>query len=189
MFLQQLDRFDDALAHCQRAVDLSVRELGWRHPTTMNMVENRASVLAEIGRTDEAEADARRVLSFFNGIGEPAETRTSLLLTLGRCALGRGDTKTGRDLLDKSLAARIAAQAVPLELAEAEMSLAHALWESGDRVRALPLGRRAVERYDAMPELSSRRARARAWLAAVTAAGMASNSSTASASAPARAAP
>jgi tetratricopeptide (TPR) repeat protein len=164
MFLQQLDRFDEALSHCQRAVALAAGVLGWRHPVTMNMIENRAWLLADMGRVDEARADAERARAFFQSIGEPTDTRASLLLALGRGALAGGDARAGRDLLARALAARVAAAATPLELAEVELPLAEAAWQAGEHARARELALRALDRYAAMPELAARQARARAWL-------------------------
>jgi tetratricopeptide (TPR) repeat protein len=69
----------------------------------MNALENHAALLADLGRFDEACAEAERVLAFFRGIGEPTDSRAGLIVTLGRCALERGHPQAARDHLQRAL--------------------------------------------------------------------------------------
>jgi serine/threonine protein kinase/tetratricopeptide (TPR) repeat protein len=154
-----------ALPVCEQAVGLSVAEVGWGHPQTMNALENQADVLTDLGRFGEGCPMAQRVYDFFQGIGERPEGRTALMLAFGRCALGDQRASVARDYFQRALIEATASSATEMELAEIERHLARALLEAGEPVRAAELTERAAVRYEALPELAFRAAEARTWLA------------------------
>jgi tetratricopeptide (TPR) repeat protein len=154
-----------ALPVCERAVQLSVSEVGWGHPHTMNVVENQADVLTDLGRFAEGCPLAERVRSFFRGIGEETEARTVLMLALGRCALGEHRIQAARDYFERALTEATAGNATELEMADVERHLARAWLASGDSARAAELNERAARRYEKLPEFAFRARELRTLLA------------------------
>jgi eukaryotic-like serine/threonine-protein kinase len=166
MYLQERGQAAQALPSCERAVALASDAVGSGHPQTMNSLENQASVLVDLGRLDEGCAMAERVATHFRGIGERIDGRIPLLLTLGRCALGRQRRQAARDWFQRALAEATTTRASAMELAAVESQLARALLALGERTRAAALMDSAARRYETLPELAFRAREARAWLAA-----------------------
>jgi tetratricopeptide (TPR) repeat protein len=155
-----------ALTHCDHALELIVWALGWNHPIAMNMAENRALALVELGRVGEGCPLAERVRAFFEGRGERIDGRSTLLATLGRCAIAEARPDLARQLLERSLADATKNGATAMETAEIEWLLARAVYATGDHQRGVDLAERAAKRYGALPELAFRERDVRAWLAA-----------------------
>jgi hypothetical protein len=159
-------RPNDALPHCDRSVELSVSVLGSSHPNVMNIAENRAAVLTELGRFDEGCRLADRVRAFFEGRGERIEGRVTLMPTLGRCAVNRGRPDEARRLLERGFAEATRTAATTMEIAELEWQLARAVYATGDHRRGLDLADSAAKRYATLPELAFRARDVHAWRAA-----------------------
>ncbi len=155
----------EGMPHCDRAVELDVSALGPDHPQSMNSMENRASTLTVLGRFDEGCPLADRVRAYFEARNERIEERSTLLLTLGRCAVSRGRPDVGRDLLERALAEAKRTGATAVETAEVEWPLARTVDAAGDQRRGIELAGRAAERYATLPELAFRVREIRAWLA------------------------
>jgi tetratricopeptide (TPR) repeat protein len=153
-----------ALADCDRALARIVSALGWNHPLAMNMAENRALALVELGQFDEGCPLGDRVRAFFEGRGERIDGRSTLLATLGRCATANGRPDLAQQLMERSLAD--GAKNGATETADIEWPLARAVYAAGDHRRAVDLADRAAKRYGTLPELAFREREVRAWLAA-----------------------
>ena len=154
-----------ALPHCDRAVNVITAVLGWAHPSTMNLAENRAFALIELGRFDEGCRLADRVRSFFEEAGEHVESRTALVPTLARCAVNRGRPEQVRDLLERALEAATRTGATAMETAGIEWELARNLY-AGEHRRGLAIADSAAKHYATLPELAFRARDVRAWIAA-----------------------
>jgi tetratricopeptide (TPR) repeat protein len=163
VFLQASGEPAEALPVCQHARELAAAVVGVGHPQTINTAENEASVLADLGRFDESCPIAERVLSFFRGLGQPADDRTSLWLTFGRCALHRGRPEEARRHLERALASVISG-GTPFEIADVEQQLARAAFALGQRADAWQLAERAAARYASLPELAFRARKVRDWV-------------------------
>ncbi len=156
----------EALPHCDRSVELIVSALGWNHPTAMNMVENRALALVDVGRFDEGCPLAERVHVFFEGRGERIDGRTTLLLAEARCAVNRNRPAAARQLLERALVEAKRTGATTMETAQIEWQLARVAYDSGDHARAADFADRAAKRYATLPELAFRDREIREWLTA-----------------------
>ena len=155
----------EALPHCDRSVQLIVSALGWDHPGAMNMAENQALALVDVGRFDEGCPLAERVHAFFEGRGERIDGRTGLLLAEGRCAVNRKRPDVARQLLVRALVEAKRAGATTMETAQIEWQLARVVYDSGDHARAADIADRAAKRYATLPELAFRDREIREWLA------------------------
>jgi hypothetical protein len=156
----------DALPHCDRAVQLINEELGSTHPQAVNLAENRASVLTRLGRFAEGCSVATYVRAFFEGRGERIDQRTTLLLTLGRCAVNDGDPAAGVRHVERALAEANRSGATPAEIGEIEWQLGSIVDAAGDHRRGVDVADRALKRYASLPEFAERQHQIRAWLAA-----------------------
>jgi len=154
-----------ALPHCDRAVNVITAVLGWAHPSTMNLAENRAFALIELGKFDEGCRLADRVRSFFEEAGEHVESRTALVPTLARCAVNRGRPEQVRDLLERALEAATRTGATAMETAGIEWELARNVY-AGEHRRGLAIADSAAKHYATLPELAFRARDVRAWIAA-----------------------
>jgi tetratricopeptide (TPR) repeat protein len=158
-------RAREALPHCDRSVEVITALLGWAHPNAMNLAENRAFVLTELGSFDEGCGLADRVRSFFEEAGEHIEARPVLVPTLARCGLERGRPGDVRELLERALEAATRAGATTMETAGIEWELARNVY-AGDHRRGLEMADRAAKHYATLPELAFRARDVRAWIAA-----------------------
>jgi tetratricopeptide (TPR) repeat protein len=165
IYLHAAGQAKTALPLCEEAVRLSVDEVGWGHPQTMNHLENVADVLTDLGRFDEGCPMSRRIYDFFHGIGERPESRRQLMLALGRCALGEHRAKAAQEYFQVALIEATASDATEMEKADVERHLARALLDGGDAARAGELTERSAVRYEKLPELAFRAPETRAWLA------------------------
>jgi len=156
----------EALPHCARSAELIERALGRSHPNTLNVWENQALALVEVGRRDEGCPLAERVQAYFTNTGDGVEARVILVATLARCAIGRGRPEVARRLLEPTLAKATRGSATEMELAELEWQLALAVYATGDRPRGIDIASRAAKRYAALPDLAFRNHEIHTWLAA-----------------------
>jgi len=165
LILATQDRAKEALPHCDRSMELVESVLGWSHPSTVNLAENRVVALTELGRFDEGCRLADRIRAFFEERGEQIVGRVTLVPTLGRCAVNRGAPNEARALLERAFAAATRASATAMEIAAIEWELARATYACGDRAGAGQIANRAARRYAALPELAFREREIRAWRA------------------------
>jgi predicted Ser/Thr protein kinase len=166
LILPTMGRPQEALPHCQRGAALIEAALGPSHPNTLNLAENHGFALVELGRLDEGCPLAERAQKFFTDTGEGIEGRNTLLVTLARCAIGRGRPEAARRLLEPVIEKAMHGKATELEIAELEWPLARAVYATGDHARGVDIAGRAAKRYATLPELAFRDREIHAWLAA-----------------------
>jgi tetratricopeptide (TPR) repeat protein/predicted Ser/Thr protein kinase len=154
-----------AMPHCDRALELIVYALGANHPTAMNMAENRALALVDLGRFAEGCPLADRVRAFFEPGGR-IDGRGTLLLALARCAIHEARPELARQAMERGLADATKNGATAMETADLEWQLARAVDAAGDHRRGVEIAERAAEKYGTLPELTFRSREINTWLAA-----------------------
>jgi tetratricopeptide (TPR) repeat protein len=96
---EQAGRFDDALADILRAAEIARDALGEDHPEMAGLAEVRSTLLASLGRFDEAVSaseNARNVFALTDG--PTAQSTTRVEEALAMLLLRRADTTDGPDL-------------------------------------------------------------------------------------------
>jgi serine/threonine protein kinase/Tfp pilus assembly protein PilF len=157
-----LERFREALAIKDRA-GLPADNLG-RAYTLLNIGE----ALVHLKKADEA-ADvlhrARGILS--TKLGEDNEYFAELLTWSGLAALGQGRAREAIAPLERALEILRRSSTTPVDLADAELGLARALWDARptERARAHQLAAKARDALAVDPRRDRDRADADVWLA------------------------
>ncbi len=160
----------EARAHYQRAIELLTRAPGFEslsaHPLT-----NLGSVAYSEGRYAEARGHHLRALELFEGSVGPEHPSLGFPLTgLGKAYLAEGSAAAALPHLERAHAIYDPRTSDALELADADLALARALWtapvERGrDRARARALAEDARRLYaGAGARAVSELARAETWL-------------------------
>ena len=147
--LSKLHRLEEALIQSERAVSIDEKVLGVDHPATAHLLENHADILNLAGRFAEADGLARRALAVWQReIGADDPLVAGALTTIGRSALGLGNTREAISALERAYTIRQTSDPEPTSLAETEFLLAQALWPKRDgREKALTLALDAKGHY------------------------------------------
>jgi tetratricopeptide (TPR) repeat protein len=141
--------FAGALETSGRAVALLLETVGADHPWMAMLLANRAQFLFRSNRLDEAGDAAARALAILERETDRRGPFVTIpLRTLGLCHLARGRFEDARSVLERAVSIREKAMKTPLRLAEVHFPLARALYETGARVRALGLARKARAEYE-----------------------------------------
>ncbi len=154
-------RFEEARRRQARALALREKALGAEHPfVAISRIELGSALLA-LGRAEEAERLYTGALaSLEKALGAEHPELADALLGKGRVLRARGRSAEALPLLERALSL-----ASPRLRARAQLSLAQALWESGqDRPRALALASEAQAHWRSVGH--PRLAEASRWLAA-----------------------
>jgi tetratricopeptide (TPR) repeat protein len=122
----------------------------------------RALVLEDLGRLDEADKIFRAVLA--DPLGIETDDLCELHAAAARLLLAHGQAKDAR--VEAEAAEKIATEraASPSARGQVRFTLAQALWAAGEKERALALAREALKDYQ-RPEDGHRRGRIERWLA------------------------
>jgi tetratricopeptide (TPR) repeat protein len=156
----------EARAAAERALGLAEEN----HVPEIDLVD-RMNLLGaadtRLGRFDEAVALHTRAVATCARLSEPAfETAVSLHF-LGEAYLGMGRPERALEPLERALTLRTRAGMNPSDVAENQVLLGRALWDSRkDRARARALVTEARAVYASRPEWSAELAQAEQWLAA-----------------------
>lgn len=149
--LSKLGRLDEALDAIERSLALRVEMFGEHHVETIPMHINRAFVLIEAGRWDEALATARHAGDLERELSG-GDTRRMIHIwnAIGLAGERKGDTATARQGFSSAL--EIAAALLPSEhpaIANINNNLASVMMEDGDYETSLTPLQQAWEIYRA----------------------------------------
>jgi hypothetical protein len=87
----------EGIALLDRAVDISRRHLGARHPETATLELNLAVLLLKAGHADQAVQPAADAMSIFEEVLGPSHQRTAAAATiLGHALRAKGDDPKGK---------------------------------------------------------------------------------------------
>jgi tetratricopeptide (TPR) repeat protein len=140
--------FVGALENVDRALAILVETVGTDHPWTALRLGNRGQFLFRLGRFEEAEDAAVRALAIVERETDPSGYAVTFpLRTLGLCQLAMGRFDEARTVFERAARIREASMKTPLRLAEVHFPLARALYETGERERALALAGQARGEY------------------------------------------
>jgi tetratricopeptide (TPR) repeat protein len=127
---------DAALAAIERAIAIRVKALGADNVNVGNLLATKGTVLAKLGRLEEARATLARGAALADGLGAqhplPAQIRVHLadvLVRLGRFAEARA-------VADAAIAVLDVRAAGTSDCAAARLVRAQAAWALGDRAKA-----------------------------------------------------
>jgi tetratricopeptide (TPR) repeat protein len=141
--------FTGATEASERGLAILVETAGTDHPWTALHLSNLGQFLFRSGRIDEAESAATRALAVLERETDPRGMFVAFpLRTLGLCHLARGRHEDALAVLERVVSIREATMKAPLRLAEVHAPLARALYETGEKERALALGRQARREYE-----------------------------------------
>jgi tetratricopeptide (TPR) repeat protein len=143
--LGQLDAalryFHDAQAQCDKVLGPSHELCGANQAAT-------GDALRRLGQLAEAQSHFARSLAVLEKATGPKHPQlVRPLVGLGQVALDRRQAAAACAPLERALAIREAQPADGRELAEVRLTLAQALWATGDRPRALSLATQARDRF------------------------------------------
>jgi tetratricopeptide (TPR) repeat protein len=145
--------FVGAVEDNRRALAILHEAIGPDHPWSAIALANQSQYLFRLGRFDEALDAASRALAHFEREGDPTGYRKAFpLRTLGLCYLALGRLAEARATLERAVSIREALEKTPLRLGEVHFPLARALYETGERSRALALARKARREYEHAPK-------------------------------------
>jgi serine/threonine protein kinase len=164
--LQDLGRYQEALAHVDRAVEIESHALGAQHPDLAVQLSNRGEILNALGRYREARQSFERArIIWERELGLDARNLAYALTGIGESYLAEGDAVSAVVPLERAWKIRAAKEADPERRGETVFALARALWESErDRPRAEALAREARDAYG-KTEVKAKLAEVDAWLA------------------------
>jgi serine/threonine protein kinase len=141
--------FESAVEEGARSLAILEQTVGANHPWTALRLGNLAQFLFRAGRVEEAQGAALRALATLERETDPRGVFVTLpLRTLGLCHLAQARFEEARATLERAVVIREAVLRAPLRLAEVHFPLARALYETGERERALTLARQAQREYD-----------------------------------------
>ena len=144
--------YEEARAHYERALAIREKALGPDHPSIASSLGDLADIAAAQGMVEEARGYHERGLSILEQAFGPTHPELSDPLTgLADVLLQQGNTTDAIAHLERALTLR-ASNAGALNLANAQLVLARALWdapvdEGRDRGRALELAEHARVAY------------------------------------------
>ncbi len=155
---------EEAVALAREALAMFARTEKAGHPSAGYASNNLADGERGLGRLGDAERDYRQAQQIFEAAwGQEHPALAYPLTGLGQIHLTRGQAAKARPLLERALALRSGGD--PFELGETQFALARALAATGDRTRAMELGRAARDSYAAAGARGAReRGRIDDWL-------------------------
>jgi tetratricopeptide (TPR) repeat protein len=167
LVLNNLGRYDEALADIDRAIRDLGAELGRAHPLVGTFISNRGETLDHLGRRAAARADYQEALQIEERGYGPESTNIAYPLTaMGESFLADGRAREARAPLERAAKIRQAHEPDGALVAETNFALARALREGrGDRARAEALARGAEKTYAGLPAFAGRAREVAAWLA------------------------
>lgn len=136
--LETLQRFDEAIAVNQRAIDAANDIVGAQSVEAASAHQQLARVYFFVGRFDEAQSHIdRSIAAFTRAVGEDHGLTGSALLDAARLALRRGRDRDAAAKVDRALAARIRTEGPDdIWVQDMRYTLALALFTIGDWGRA-----------------------------------------------------
>jgi serine/threonine protein kinase/tetratricopeptide (TPR) repeat protein len=164
--LQDLGRYQEALAHIDRAIAIESHGLGAEHPDVASQLSNRGEILNALGRHREARQSFERArIIWERELGLDARNLAYALTGIGESYLAERDADSAVTPLERAWKIRAAKEDDPERRAETLFALARALWDSErDRARAEVLARQARDSY-LKTEVKAKLAEVDAWIA------------------------
>ncbi|HEU0031637.1 MAG TPA: tetratricopeptide repeat protein [Kofleriaceae bacterium] len=146
-----LARYDEAYATMERSLETyRAAYHGDDHQDVILTLNGMATVRMKQSRFDDAAELLARSRALATKILEPNATLTADTLTrIGTLDIRRKRPRDAAATLEQALAMRVAAQAAPASIAWTKLELARALWDTGDRPRAVRLARESIADADA----------------------------------------
>jgi serine/threonine-protein kinase len=169
LMLDNLGRYDQALADIDRAIRDLAGELGPAHPLVGTFISNRGETLDRLGRHEAARADYQQALRIEEpGYGTESTNIAYPLTALGESFLADGRPREARAPLERAARIRQAHEADGALVAQTSFALARALRGSNldpARVETLALG--AEKTYARIPGFADKAQQIDAWRAEV----------------------
>jgi tetratricopeptide (TPR) repeat protein len=159
----------EAAEQFQRAVDILEAAYGPDHPSIWQDLCNLAEAQQELGEFPQARANYERALVLFKKVRKEDDMAMAEPLSgLGRAYAAEGDWEMAIDAFERALVLREQFPGERGNLAETQLGLANALWESKrDRPRAVTLAQSAQKLYAQGGDGDKpRREKVEAWLTA-----------------------
>ncbi|QRN98503.1 tetratricopeptide repeat protein [Archangium violaceum] len=159
--LEKMGRYEEARETFERALAVHVKAQGPEHPKTAYALTRLGNVLVALKRYGDAREKFERALALRKKVLGPEHPELALpLLGLARLAQLRGKPSEAISLIERALGL-----AVGESLAEAQLALARALWDSKqDRSRAVQLATQSREYWERIGD-ASKLAESSQWLA------------------------
>ena len=155
-----------ATASHRRALEIREQALGPDHMMTGSSLTNLAEARLAAGELEAARAGFARALPVLEaGLGPEAFPVSYPLTGLGKALNESGRWSEAVPVLERALTIRESSPSPPPELMEVRFQLARALAQTGERDRALELGRTALEAVRGIEGELDGSADLRAWLA------------------------
>jgi len=147
--LQNMRRYEQALVHIDRALNVLEKRLGSEHPELALELCNRGEILNSLERYAEARQPLERAARMWEQqLGPDSLHRAYALTGIGISYLGTGKPANAIALLEEAFRIRTANEVDPGDRAETAFALARALWASGlSRERARSLAAQARIEY------------------------------------------
>lgn len=159
-------RVSEALVRLRKVLEVRSRKMGADHPAqsmTLNLIGRAELSSGRPRRAIEAFERARTIVE--RAVGPEHPDLADSLVGLGQARIALKDARAAVALLGRAVQARSGLKD-PFRLAEAQLWLARALWESGDRSAALNAAREAWQAARSSgPEVLERLVRQEAWVA------------------------
>jgi serine/threonine protein kinase/tetratricopeptide (TPR) repeat protein len=163
-------KYDEGLVHLRKALEMKRRLLGEAHVTVASTLDTMAFAFEGQARYDDALVHYREALAIYEAaMGKDNVRVTNALLGIGRCLVAQDLAQQALEPLERAHRIRAGSEGDPVDLADARVALAHALWASNsDRDRARQLadeaepvyveaGKRAEQKLAALREWSTSR--------------------------------
>ncbi len=167
LMLDNLGRYDEALADIDRAIRDMADELGRAHPLVGTFISNRGETLDRLGRHAAARADYQEALKIEERGYGPESTNIAYPLTgLGESFLADGRPREARAPLERAARIRQAHESDAALVAQTNFALARALRGAeveAARAEALALGAEKI--YAGLPAFARQAREIAAWLA------------------------
>jgi tetratricopeptide (TPR) repeat protein len=147
--LQNMRRYEQALVHIDRALNVLEKRLGSEHPELALELCNRGEILNSLERYAEARQPLERAARMWEQqLGPDSLHRAYALTGIGISYLGTGKPANAIAPLEEAFRIRTANEVDPGDRAETAFALARALWASGlSRERARSLAAQARIEY------------------------------------------
>jgi tetratricopeptide (TPR) repeat protein/tRNA A-37 threonylcarbamoyl transferase component Bud32 len=163
-------KYEEGLVHLRKALEMKRRLLGEDHVTVASTLDTMGFAIEGQARCDDALVHYREALAIYEAAMGPDNVRvTNALLGIGRCLVAQGHAERALEPLERAHRIRAGGEGDPVDLADARVALARALWASNrDRDRAKQLaaeaepvyveaGKRAEQKLAALREWSNSR--------------------------------
>jgi tetratricopeptide (TPR) repeat protein/tRNA A-37 threonylcarbamoyl transferase component Bud32 len=164
--LQELGRYQEALEHVGRAIDIETRGYGAEHPELAVQLSNRGEILNALGRPHDARQSFERArIIWERELGLDSRNLAYALTGIGESYLADGDAANALVPLERAFKIRVAKESDVQRRGETAFALARALWDANrDRGRSRTLAEQARDDYG-RAALASKRSDVEAWLA------------------------